>query len=79
MAPGSGMARVAGTASDLDIQEWIQENYGFVPHPFWIAHCRELYLSLAPVDSEPRPSWHQCPTNKILPIRQALEHFGLLK
>ena len=30
-------------ASDLQIEEWVQERYGFVPHPFWIDHCKELY------------------------------------
>jgi len=25
-------------ASDLQIEEWVQERYGFVPHPFWIDH-----------------------------------------
>ena len=25
-------------ASDLQIEEWVQEWYGFVPHPFWIDH-----------------------------------------
>jgi hypothetical protein len=30
--------------TDLDIEEWVQEQYGFVPHPYWISHCRELFL-----------------------------------
>src|SRR5579884_669106 len=35
----------ARRVSDVDIQEWVSKHHGFVPHPSWIAHCRELYLS----------------------------------
>ena len=28
--------------SDLRIEQWVHQQYGFVPHPFWINHCRQL-------------------------------------
>ncbi len=76
---GAGMAKSPEAVSDLDIQEWLQRTYGFVPHPYWIAHCREIYLHTPAASSESRPEWHECPQDKILPIREALQHFGLLK
>jgi len=30
--------------TDLDIERWVEQRDGFVPHPFWIAHCTELYV-----------------------------------
>jgi hypothetical protein len=60
---------------DLDIEEWINQQHGFVPHPFWISHCRELYLS-AP--KQIRPAWHECPAEVRPIIKEAFAHFGLL-
>jgi hypothetical protein len=31
--------------TDLQIEQWVQKQYGFVPHPYWISHCRELYIA----------------------------------
>ncbi len=70
-------ARHAKAISDLDIQEWVFERHGFVPHPFWITHCRELYLS-SPIEPEGRPAWHECPRNKRAAIREAFLNFGML-
>jgi len=30
--------------SDLEIEEWVYQLYGFVPHQSWITDCREFYL-----------------------------------
>jgi len=60
---------------DLDIQEWVHDKYGFVPHPFWINHCRELYLSSP---QQIRAAWHECPAAIRPIIREAFSHFGLL-
>ena len=62
--------------ADLDIQEWIQGRYGFVPHPFWISHCRELYLE-GPT-GQPRRPWHECPPEKRSAVKEAFRHFGML-
>jgi hypothetical protein len=70
MAPG----RLVG---DLDIQEWIHHRFGFVPHPFWISHCRQLYLQ-GPIE-ESRQPWHECPPDKRPAIKAAFLYFGILK
>lgn len=72
---GAGAAR-ARDPSDFDIQEWVYRRFGFVPHPFWIAHCKELYLGV-PRNPEVRPAWHECPVDKRAQIREAFLHFGL--
>jgi hypothetical protein len=33
MISGQAYTRHAKPISDLDIQEWVSEHYGFVPHP----------------------------------------------
>ena len=65
-------------ASDLQIEEWVQEWYGFVPHPFWIDHCKELYIQGGRSSVEGRPPRHECPVDKRAAIRDALLHFGML-
>ena len=57
--------------TDLDIQEWVVKHHGFVPHPAWIAHCRELYLG-----APPEPRSQDCPPEKRIAIREALESLG---
>lgn len=72
------MAPILGKAvSDLDIQEWVRQNYGSVPHPYWISHCRHLYLQV--VCEWPRKPWHECPPDKREAILRAFEHFGLMQ
>jgi len=63
---------------DLDIEQWVQERYGFVPHPFWISHCRELYINEGESPEQTRRPWHECPADKRLMIREAFAYFGLL-
>lgn len=75
----AGMAIDPKKVTDVDIQEWVRQEYGFVPHPFWIRHCQELYLDTASAPTEPRPVWHACPPEKRLPIKAALQHFGILR
>jgi hypothetical protein len=65
-------------ASDLQIEEWVQQRYGFVPHPFWIDHCKELYILGGRSSVECRPPRHECPADKRAAIRAALLHFGML-
>jgi len=65
-------------ASDLQIEEWVQEWYGFVPHPFWIDHCKELYIQCGRSLVEGRPPRHECPVDKRAAIRDAFLHFGML-
>ena len=64
--------------TDLDIEEWVEEQYGFVPHPYWISHCRELFLGGGGAAVEGRRPWQECPVDKQAGIREAFVHFGLL-
>lgn len=63
---------------DLDIEQWVHERYGFVPHPFWISHCRQLYLENGEAPGQTRRPWHDCPADKRLMIKEAFAYFGLL-
>jgi hypothetical protein len=65
-------------ASDLQIEEWVQRRYGFVPHPFWIDHCKELYIQGGRLSVECRPPRRECPPDKRAAIREAFLHFGML-
>ena len=65
-------------ASDLQIEEWVQEQYGFVPHPFWIDHCKELYIQGSRSSVERRPPRHECPADKRAAIKEAFLHFGMV-
>lgn len=76
-SPARAAISDARVASDLQIEHWVKDHYGFVPHPFWIAHCRELYLG-APASVEGRQLWHECPPDKRQAIRAAFLHFGML-
>ena len=64
--------------ADLDIQQWVEEHYGFVPHPYWISHCRELFLRSLEAIPERHKPWYQCPEEKREGIRRAFLHFGLI-
>ena len=64
--------------ADLDIQQWVEDRYGFVPHPYWISHCRELFLQSLEATPEGHKPWHDCPDERREAIREAFLHFGLL-
>ena len=74
------MTAVSGIqfVSDLQIEEWVQEQYGFVPHPFWIDHCNELYIESGRSSDKRRSPRHKCPEDKRPAIREAFVHFGML-
>jgi hypothetical protein len=65
-------------ASDLQIEQWVQKEYGFIPHPFWIRHCKELYIQGPGLPVEGRRPWHECPLDKRPAIKAAFFHFGML-
>src|SRR6516162_8762420 len=64
--------------TDVDIQRWVEQRYGFVPHPYWIAHCKELYRLAVECSEDPRKPWHQCPPEKRSIFKEAFDHFGLV-
>jgi len=57
----------------------VEQRYGFVPHPYWIAHCKELYHLAVEKPEDPHKFWHECPPEKRWIIREAFAHFGLLE
>jgi hypothetical protein len=65
--------------TDLDIERWVEQQYDFVPHPSWIAHCKELFHLTVKKPANPRKPWYECPPAKRLIIREAFAHFGLLE
>jgi len=62
--------------TDLDIQKWVFRSHGFVPHPTWIVHGRELYLNAATASRSPAD---ECPPDKRLAIRDAFVALGMLR
>ena len=68
-------------ATYLEIQRWVEQQFGFIPETCWIAHCKELYG--LPVDTainrrdveRAKP----CPPDKRVAIKKAFEHFGMLQ
>ena len=70
--------RVGELVGDLEIEQWVHERYGFAPHPFWISHCKEIFLHGIQLSPEARPRWHECPPDKRLVIKEAFVHFGIL-
>jgi hypothetical protein len=65
--------------TDLQIEQWVQEKYGFVPHPYWISHCKELYIEGTEPSEEHRPPWHECPPDKRAALKAAFRYFGMLE
>jgi hypothetical protein len=65
-------------ADDVEIQRWVEDRYGFVPHPFWINHCKELYGIGVQEPAIHRKAWHECHPEKRLPIREAFAQLRLL-
>lgn len=64
---------------DLEIEQWVQAHYGFVPHPFWICHCKKLYIQeFVPSSVAVRRPWHECPAENRAALKAAFVHFGML-
>ena len=67
-------------ATYKQIQEWVKNEFGFIPETCWIAHVKEL--SGLPV----RQAWNRrgvirekpCPPDKVEPIRDAFQYFGMI-
>ncbi len=67
-------------ATYQQIQEYVKAKYDFLPHTCWIAHVKEL--SGLPVrrahNRQGSRRVNPCPPDKQVPIREALNHFGML-
>ena len=62
------------------IQDYVYENYGYVPATCWIAHVKEL--SGLPVRRAPNRKGDErakpCPSDRVNDIRAAFRHFKML-
>jgi hypothetical protein len=67
-------------ASYEEIQEWVKQQFGFMPETCWIAHCKEIYglpLRNAP-NRQGGNRIKPCPPDKRPAIKEAFEHFRML-
>lgn len=68
-------------ATYKQIQDYVKSHYGFSPKSCWIAHVKEL-SGLDPRISSRRydPKIRQvpCPIDKVKPIQEAMQHFGMI-
>lgn len=67
-------------ATYKQIQDWVKQQYGFVPKTCWIAHVK--HLSSLPMRDAPNRLGEErvypCPPEKEEPIRAALRFFRLI-
>ncbi len=67
-------------ATYKQIQDWVKQQYGFVPRTCWIAHVKSM--SGLPMRKAPNRQGTErkspCPAEKVEPIRAALRHFGMM-
>jgi hypothetical protein len=64
-----------------NIQSYVKRKYGFVPKTCWIAHAKELCgipVRTAPNRGSQQRRQELCLSNKLLAIKDAFRHFGLL-
>jgi hypothetical protein len=68
-------------ATYKQIQEWVKQQYGFIPKTCWIADAKNqagIPMRKAP-NRQGLDRVEPCPPNKIAPIREALRHFGMIR
>jgi len=67
-------------ATYRQIQDWVKQQYGFVPKTCWIAHVKEI--AGIKVNKAPNRLGEErlipCPQDKVEPIHAALKHFGMV-
>ena len=63
-----------------EIQEYVQEKYGYFPKNAWIAHAKEHYG--IPVNKafnrDGERKW-VCPKKRLVEFKEIFEHFKMLK
>ncbi len=68
-------------ATYKQIQEWVKQNYGFVPATCWIADVKSqagLPMRKAP-NRKGAERVKPCPPEKVDSIQAALRHFGMIR
>ena len=68
-------------ATYRQIQDWVKQQYGFVPKTCWIAHVKEMSgITLRKAANRLGEQRRMpCPQDKVEPIRAALKHFEMAK
>jgi hypothetical protein len=65
--------------ADEQIQHWVSDRYGFVPHSAWIACCKRLCcLPVENVRALQQSRFNPCPLEHQDAIVKALRHFRVL-
>jgi hypothetical protein len=67
-------------ATYQQIQNWVKNNYGFVPKTCWIAdvkHQSGISMRQAP-NRQGQERIYPCPKEKFEPIQKALKHFEMI-
>ena len=68
-------------ATYTQIQQYVQQHYGFLPKTCWIAEVKEnsgLPMRKAP-NRQGAERLNPCPEEKAEPIRSAMRHFGMIE
>lgn len=64
-----------------DIQDWILRNEGYTVKSCWVAHVKEMCgvpMRQAPNRISSKRRSQPCPSNKVLAIKRALRHVGII-
>lgn len=67
-------------ATYLQIQNWVKQQYGFVPKTCWIAHVKEI-AGIKVHKASNRLGEERlipCPQAKVEPIHAAIKHFKMV-
>jgi len=66
-------------ATDLEIQRWAQQHFGFYAEAAWIAHCKRLCsLPAADIRTYQQSQFNPCPLVKQAAVIKAFRYFGMI-
>ncbi len=62
-----------------EIQDWVRQEFGFIPKQSWIAHCKILCgLSVADARTHQLARFDPCPLERQDAIIKAFRHFKMI-
>ncbi len=64
-------------ATNLELQKWIARQHGFIVESAWIEQSRQLLIQKS--SSASTPGQESVPPEKLIAIKQAFRHFGMLR
>ncbi|MCG7337160.1 hypothetical protein MHZ95_18025 [Sporosarcina sp. ACRSM] len=69
-------------ATYKEIQNYVKENFGYIPKTCWIAHTKEI-CGLSPKVARNRKNINErifpCPAKNQEDIKKAFQYFGMIK